>query len=63
MSDLYTPTVGMLAALSGAAGATEVDVLRCRLRGLLSASLRPTEVGRACLQREIKRRQGRWPRG
>lgn len=46
----YTPTVGMILALAGHRNATQADVDRCRLRGLMG--LRgPTTDGRAILSR------------
>lgn len=57
MSEAYTPTAGMLRALRDAASATEFDVRRCRLRGLLDHHQKPTFAGQLVINRENKRRQ------
>jgi len=60
----YQPTAGMLRALTDANGADEMDYVRCRLRGLIDVvRCEPTEAGAAAISRELKRRQGVWPRG
>lgn len=63
----YTPTIGMLRALTDAEGATPLDYYRCRLRGLADADHSPTALGRAHIQLEIRRRavfaRGRSARG
>jgi hypothetical protein len=47
----------MLRALSDAPGATPIDYVRCRLRGLTDTRDLPTPTGRIVMNREIKRRQ------
>lgn len=59
----YQPTAGMLRALSGAAGATPMDAVACRLRGLMDRHGAPTSEGAAVIARETKRQKGEWPRG
>lgn len=53
----YTPTLGMLRALSDAPGATGLDYVRCRLRGFIDTRDMPTPLGRLVINREIKRQQ------
>lgn len=57
MSGAYTPTMGMLRALSDAPEADGLDYIRCRLRGLTDTRDMPTPMGRIVINREIKRRQ------
>jgi hypothetical protein len=47
----------MLRALVDAQGATALDYERCRMRGLVDHRLMPTDAGRACIGREIRRRE------
>lgn len=57
VSSAYVPTAGMLRALTDAPGATVLDYVRCRLRGLTDHKHWPTPAGRACIQTEIRRRR------
>lgn len=57
MSEAYTPTAGMLCALRDAAAATEFDVRRCRLRGLLDHHQKPTFAGLLVMNRELHRQK------
>lgn len=54
----YTPTAGMLRALTDARGADALDYERCVRRGLLGVRLMPTAAGRAAIRQEILRREG-----
>jgi hypothetical protein len=54
----YTPTAGMLRALADARGATPLDYMRCRLRGLTDVNHMPTDAGRVVIRTEITRREG-----
>lgn len=51
----YTPTVGMVLALAGAAGATDLDHRRCQQRGLMDHRREPTDAGRAVIARQFQR--------
>lgn len=59
MRDLakYTPTAGMLRALTNKPGATALDRLRCRLRGLSDVNDWRSPLGRQLLV-ELQRRRG-----
>ena len=53
----YVPTAGMLAALNDPERAKPLDVVRCRLRGLLNLAGAPTALGWRVLNAERIRRE------
>lgn len=60
----YVPTAGMLRVLTDTPGATNLDHLRCHLRGLVSHDgERLTPNGQAAISRELNRRKGLYQRG